>query len=205
MKLELDRSLDLPVSAGSAWGFLDRIEAVASCLPGARITEKVDDTHYKGTVSVRLGPVNLSFAGTLEIVARDAAQHILTLAGRGADKGGTSVAEMQMTAAVIETGPAASRVEGKAAVTVNGKAAALGGRMMDTVAEQLIKEFYANLLAALPAEEAAPEPAAAEAVAAAVAPEPVAAKPRSLNGFAFIWAVLKAFFSRKSARSGASS
>jgi hypothetical protein len=195
MKLELDRSLDLPVPAAAAWRFLDRIEAVAACLPGAAITETIDETHYRGTVSVRLGPVNLVFGGVIEIRARDPATRTMTLAGKGSDKSGTSVAEMEMTAAVIEAGAQASRVEGKASVTVNGKAAALGARMMDSVSEQLIKEFYANLLTAIEAEA----PAADAQVAPTAEPAPAVAPPRSLNGLAFIWAVLKSFFVRKSA------
>jgi len=201
MKLELDRSLELPVAADAAWRFLDRIEDVAACLPGAKITEKVDDTHYKGTVSVRLGPVNLVFGGVIEIRARDPASRSMTLAGKGSDKSGTSAAEMEMTAAVTEAGAQASRVQGRAIVTVNGKAAALGGRMMDSVAEQLIKEFYANLLTAIAAEA----PVAAPAALAAEPPtqaRPIEAAPaRSLNGFAFIWAVLKSFFTRRSSGS----
>ncbi len=113
MKLDFDRSLDLPVSADQAWSFLDQIDKVASCLPGARITEQIDPTHYRGAVSVRLGPVNLAFQGTIEILARDPAARTISMAGRGADKGGTSVAEMELTAAVSETGPNTSRVAGK--------------------------------------------------------------------------------------------
>lgn len=198
MKLDFDRSLDLPVSADRAWAFLERIDKVASCLPGAAITEEIDPTHYRGTVSVRLGPVNMSFAGTIEILSRDSAKRTLNLAGRGADKGGSSVAEMELTASVAETGPAASRVTGRAGVSVNGKAAAMGARLMSSAADQIIKEFYANLLTnvqseAAPATTAVP---ANDATAPGPASAPVIAPPpaNSINGFAFLWAVIKSFF-----------
>jgi carbon monoxide dehydrogenase subunit G len=194
MKLDIDRSLDLPVSAARAWAFLERIDAVASCLPGAAITEKIDDTHYRGTVSVRLGPASLSFQGTVEIVERDPAKRELHIVGKGADKGGSSVAEAELTAAVVDRGPNASHVGGKATLTVNGKAAAFGARLMNSVAEQLIKEFYANLLKNLQAEPVidVARPAAADRRSPSAATATIV-PAQGLNGFAFIWSVLKSF------------
>ncbi len=198
MKLDFDRSLDLPVSADQAWNFLDQIDKVASCLPGAKITEEIDPTHYRGAVSVRLGPVNLAFQGAIEILARDPAARTISLAGKGADKGGTSVAEMELTAAVSETGPNTSRVAGKAGVIINGKAAAMGARLLTGASDQIIKEFYANLqtkVQAEPAPTSVTAAAPASAVAAAGAPiSGSSTQQSSINGFAFLWAVIKSFF-----------
>ncbi|REF89150.1 hypothetical protein DES32_0365 [Methylovirgula ligni] len=202
MKLDIDRSLELPVSADQTWNFLDQIDKVASCLPGAKITQEIDPTHYRGTVSVRLGPVNLTFLGAIEILARDPAARTISLAGKGADKGGTSVAEMELTAAVTETGPASSRVSGKANVTVNGKAASMGARLLTSASDQIIKEFYTNLQTKVQAE---PTPAVASVatvapsapaapVPASISEAPAPAPQTSINGFAFLWAVIKSFF-----------
>ena len=196
MKLDIDRSLDLPVPAARAWSFLERIDAVASCLPGAAITERIDETHYRGTVSVRLGPANLSFLGTIEILSRDPVRRELHIVGKGSDKGGSSVAEVELTAAVTDMGASASRVGGKASLTVNGKAAVFGARLMNSVAEQLIKEFYANLLKNLQAgagRRCRAIGGGRKPDAQRPAPSPAAAAAAGLNGFAFIWAVLKSF------------
>ena len=203
MKLDFDRSLSLPVSADQAWNFLDHIENVASCLPGAKITEQIDPTHYKGVVSVRLGPVNLAFQGTIEVVSRDPSTRTISMAGKGADKGGSSVAEMELTATVSETGPNTSRIGGKASVSVNGKAAAMGARLLTSASDQIIKDFYANLQTKVQAEPAPTASAtfAASAAAAEAAAPGGTATPSSLNGLAFLWAVIKSFlaglFTRK--------
>ena len=63
MKVELEKSFPLPAPAEAAWALLQDVEAVAGCMPGARITERVDATHYKGTVTVRLGPSSMAFRG----------------------------------------------------------------------------------------------------------------------------------------------
>src|SRR5262249_33475749 len=40
-------------------------------MPGAQLTEVVDKNTYKGNIAVRLGPVALTFAGTVRFEALD--------------------------------------------------------------------------------------------------------------------------------------
>src|SRR3954454_4536596 len=56
MKVQLEKCFAIPASADTAWTLLQDIERVAGCMPGAKITERIDDRHYKGTVSVKFGP-----------------------------------------------------------------------------------------------------------------------------------------------------
>ena len=45
---------------------------VATCVPGAKITEQVDDKTYKGTIRVKVGPSATDYKGELQIVRLDA-------------------------------------------------------------------------------------------------------------------------------------
>jgi carbon monoxide dehydrogenase subunit G len=195
MKIEIEKSLALPVSAATGWGLVENIEDIATCLPGAKITERVDATHYKGTVTVKLGPATVSFKGEIEIVSLDPAGHKIRLVGRGSDTTGTSGASLDLTATVVETGAASCELSGRSEVSVTGKVAAFGARLMNTVTDQLLKIFFANILARAQALEAArPAAATVEEVAAAPPPSaPVAAPAAELNALSFIWAVIKAF------------
>ena len=91
-----------PVSAGipAAWAVLSDMHALATCMPGAQITEDIDATHFMGSVRVKVGPAVAAFAGTIEILALDAATHTLKMLGKGADKGGSS-ASMELTASLL--------------------------------------------------------------------------------------------------------
>lgn len=204
MKIELERSLDLPVAAARAWNFLERIEDVAACMPGTAITERVDDTHYKGVVRIRLGPATMNFAGEISILARDAATQTIHMSGTGMEAGGASAAEMELTVQVRQTGAESCQVAGKMTATLNGKAAAFGSRLMNTVAEQLIKQFYANLLKRMEVNVSEPQASAAVVGSQASASGPAISshpEPTKLNALAFIWAVIKdliaGLFSRK--------
>jgi carbon monoxide dehydrogenase subunit G len=91
-----------PVSAGipAAWAVLSDMHALATCMPGAQITEDIDATHFKGSVRVKVGPAVAAFAGTIKILSLDAATHTLKMLGKGADKGGSS-ASMELTASLL--------------------------------------------------------------------------------------------------------
>jgi carbon monoxide dehydrogenase subunit G len=218
MKVVLDKLFPLAASAESAWQLLQDIEAVAGCMPGAKITERIDATHYKGTITVRLGPATMAFKGEIEVIALDPAARSLHLVGKGADQTGTSAASMDLSAEVQATGETCD-LAGKSEVTMSGKAAALGGRLMGPVADQMLKQFVANFAARLQALQtppqdqsqsqaqqnftATPELQAPDGVpVSADAPTPTAGAPASeLNGLSLAWAVLRdwlrGLFSRK--------
>ncbi|MEJ8835824.1 SRPBCC family protein [Ramlibacter sp. AN1133] len=208
MKVQLEKSFALAGPAAAAWVLLQDLEAVAACMPGARITERVDERHVKGTVTVKLGPASLVFRGEVEVKDVDDAARSLFLVGRGTDTTGTSGAAMDLRAHIEEEGSTACRLVGAAEVSVSGKAATFGGRMMSAVADQVLQQFAANFAEKLrsvpvpPQAEAIPEPAAARAdgaapatpaalsaAAAAVPATPAAA--RELNGLALLWAVFR--------------
>jgi carbon monoxide dehydrogenase subunit G len=198
MKVELERTFPLAVPAGIAWEFLQDIEAVAGCMPGAKITERLPNGGYKGTVSVRAGPVTMSFRGEVQVQDIDPAAHSLRLLGKGADSTGTSAASLDLNARIEAVGEGTSSLVGRSEVAMSGKAAAFGGRMMNSVADQVLAQFAANFaqeVAALAARRAtpAPEPAAQSAATAPGAPAPAA---RELNGLSLLWAVLKDWLRR---------
>lgn len=62
--MRFSNTFNVPLAPARAWAVLMDVEAVIPCVPGAELTEKLDDRTYKGKVSVRLGPLALSFAGT---------------------------------------------------------------------------------------------------------------------------------------------
>jgi carbon monoxide dehydrogenase subunit G len=209
MKVALDKVFPLAVTAESAWHLLQDIETVAGCMPGAKITERIDETHYKGTITVRLGPATMAFKGEIEVLNLDPATRSLHMVGKGSDATGTSAASMDLTAAVQATGETCE-LAGKSEVTMSGKAAALGGRLMGPVADQMLKQFVANFagrLQALQTKQGTPgegldttgatgmatvatTASASSAASDSKAPEP-AAPPTELNGLAMAWAILR--------------
>ena len=192
MEVKLDKRYPVQASVDQAWAVLADVRATAACMPGAQITEQLDDTHYKGTVKSKVGPAVMSFGGDIEILALDAASKAMTMLGKGADKSGSS-ASMTL-AAKVEPGdaPGNSVLAGVATIVVSGKLAQFGSRLLVPVSDAMLAQFADNFrLAAaavpVPAAPGAPAPAP-DAVPTAPAP---AAPVKELNALALMWTVFK--------------
>jgi len=195
MKVQLERSFPMPAGSDVVWRMLQDVEAVAGCMPGAKISERIDARHFKGTVSVRAGPATLLFRGDIEVLEVDPAARSLRLMGKGTDSTGTSGASMDLTASVQGDGASSSLV-GKSEVAMSGKAAAFGGRVMNSVADQILKQFASNFavqVTALAGAGASTQAVGAGKAAGAVA-APMASKASTgghINALALLWAVIK--------------
>ena len=190
MKVAFERTFTLPAAADEAWKLLEDLESVAGCMPGARITERVDERHFKGTVAVRFGPASLNFRGELEVLALESATRTLRLRGTGTDAAGGSAASLDLTARIEAEDAGASKLAGRGEASLSGKAATFGARLAEPVAQQVLTQFAGNFVAALEKRAVSQGPPAAAAGGAAPPPAPAAAPAKPLNGFALVWAVL---------------
>ena len=208
--MEFDNSFEVPLPVDEAWKLLMDITRIAPCLPGAELTEVVDDRTYKGKVGVRLGPVSLAFAGTVKFDEIDDAAHRAKISAQGSDAKGRGGANA--TASFhLEPVAAGSKVLVHTNLTLSGAVAQYGRGVgiIQVTAAQIITQFANNLKAqfapagapaAAVASAAAPTPAPAAAVgapaapAAASSPPPAAAKP--ISGFALAGAVFVAWIKR---------
>ena len=83
------------------WASISNPNEIVSCVPGAELTETIDETHYKGQVSLKFGPVKAQYAGQIEITEMDHTQHKMGLNGKGLDSKGKGSAEMVSTRAPL--------------------------------------------------------------------------------------------------------
>ena len=67
----IKQQFDVSQPIESVWNFFGDIPQVASCLPGADLTDVIGEDHYGGTVLIRLGPVKLEFGGEAKISQRN--------------------------------------------------------------------------------------------------------------------------------------
>jgi uncharacterized protein len=126
------------------WQFLQNIPQVATCLPGAELTEDLGDDKYKGKVAVRMGPVRLQFAGTADITERDEAARRLVVHASGADEKGRGQASMIVTATLTRVGRG-TKVGVAQDLQLSGAAAQYGRGMISDVSAVLMRDFSVNM------------------------------------------------------------
>ena len=95
--MQIEKTFQVKESIEQVWSLLSDPRRVATCVPGAKITEQVDEKTYKGTISVKVGPSATDYKGELEIVRLDPENHELEILGKGQDVRGRGSASMKMT------------------------------------------------------------------------------------------------------------
>lgn len=183
--MEFDNSFEVPLPPVQAWPVLMNIQGIAPCMPGAQLTEVVDDKTYKGNIAVRLGPVALTFAGVVKFEDIDNANHTARVRAQGNDAKGRGSAHA--TAAFrLEPSAGGSKVLVHTDLTLSGAVAQYGRGvgMIQATASALMTQFANNLKAQIGQHKPAP----AAATATPSAPPPPAAKP--ISGFSLMVKVL---------------
>src|SRR5271168_2883445 len=159
MGTEITKTFQVKEPVEQVWSLLSDPRRVATCVPGAKITEQVDEKTYKGTISVRVGPSATDYKGELEIIRLDAEKHEMEILGKGQDVKGRGSASMRMTSKLRGLEDGGTEVNSVAEVNVVGILAQMGSRVITEVSNIMFGQFTKNFQAQLqqPADAAAPE------------------------------------------------
>jgi uncharacterized protein len=157
--------VDAPVDR--VWEHLLDVERVAPCVPGAQLTEVVDERTWKGLVKVKIGPVSLSFAGTVALEERDDASHKAFINAKGMEQRGkgAATAEVRSWLEALENG---TRVMFSTDLTISGAAAQYGRGMLEDISQRMANEFARCIQSSLESEETELREAAGQTTTPAV-------------------------------------
>src|SRR4029434_1148446 len=147
---------------------------------------------------MKLGPVSLSFAGTVTMQDRDDQAHRIVLAAKGMEQKGKGAANASVTS-WLEDGQGVTHVKMQADIHLTGTVAQLSRGLLPEVSRKLTQQFADCLPQNMQAAEVQGTDAAANAAAVAPPVDPSArAEPIGgiRLGFAAIWASIKDFFRR---------
>jgi carbon monoxide dehydrogenase subunit G len=162
--VRIEKTLQVKAPVDRVWKLLSDPRSVVNCVPGAQLTEAVDELNFKGAVSVKIGPSVTDYKGEVRIERLDAVAHEIEITGKGLDVRGRGSASVKMTGKVKALPDGTTEVSTVADVNVVGILAQLGGRMMHDISDLMFREFTRRFQGQL--EQAAdtpvdPAPAAA--------------------------------------------
>jgi carbon monoxide dehydrogenase subunit G len=154
--MEFDNSFEVPLPPGDAWKVFMDIRRIAPCMPGAELTDVVDEHTYKGRIGVRLGPVALTFAGTVKFEEIDAANRTARVSAQGSDAKGRGAANA-IASFRFEPAGAGAKVLVHTNLALSGPVAQYGRGVgiIQLTAAQIVTQFANNLKAQLAKEDAA--------------------------------------------------
>jgi carbon monoxide dehydrogenase subunit G len=202
MAIKIEKAFQVKEPVEQVWKFLSDPRKVAGCVPGAQITEAIDDRTFKGFIKVQVGPSVTDYKGQVHIEKLDDQNHEIELIGKGQDVRGKGSASMKMTGKVRALPGGGSEVIGASEVNVVGMLAQFGARVINEVSNKIFEQFTASFqtqlqrdgLAAAPSAGSGLSPMEAPAERSSPAPaEPIKAIPLA---FSALWAGIVRFFRR---------
>lgn len=167
MAVRIENTFQVTETVGRVWELLSDPRKVVTCVPGAQLTETIDDRTFKGSISVKVGPSVTDYKGQVHIERLDAAAHEIEIVGKGQDVRGKGSASMKMTGSIRPLPDGGAEVAAVSEINVVGLLAQLGSRMIQDVSAVMFKEFVRRFQEQL---QQAPKPS--------LSAEPRPAEPR---------------------------
>jgi len=183
MRIENEFDVDAPSS--EVYALMLDPARVAPCIPGAEVVGQRDDGGYDAKVTVKVGPMKMSYAGVVAIVEHDEAARTAAMRARGSEARGQGNVDAMMRMAVADREGGGSHVDVSTEMQVTGRVAQMGQGIMQDVAVRMIGEMARNMEALLAPAVATDGGAAAEA-----APPRPPPKAKPIKGISLLLAVL---------------
>ncbi|QEX21118.1 carbon monoxide dehydrogenase subunit G [Hypericibacter adhaerens] len=159
--MKIENSFDVPLPVEQTWDLLLDIQRVAPCLPGAELLETIDSDAYRGKVSVKLGPMAVTFQGIARFESKDPVARRANVKASGNETKGRGGAQAKVDFALTSVPGSGTRVKIDTDLNLNGAVAQYGraSGMIGDVAQQLVDKFAEALKAQIQADAARAAPA----------------------------------------------
>jgi len=138
--VQLEHEFTVPVPMAQAWDVLLDVERIAPCMPGATV-ESFDGETIEGRVKVKVGPIQVTYAGTARFVEKDEGARRAVIDASAKESRGVGTAKATITALLHDEGGSATRVTVTTDLAITGKPAQFGRGVMAEVGNKILGRF----------------------------------------------------------------
>lgn len=140
----IDGKFTLKAPIQQVWDFLLEPGTLASCIPGAEKMEAIDDKSWEGIVKQKVGPISVKLNFTQTFTEIDPPKHLKAV-GRGTAAGGAGTFSQDTEVNLTEVAANEVEVAYSSNVSLVGRLATFGERIMRAKIKSTGEEFTKNL------------------------------------------------------------
>ena len=145
--IEVDERFEVDASPEAVWQVLSDPQEVVGCVPGAQLLAEHDDGTYDGSLTVKFGPLGVTFQAHVALELDDPAREgHLTARGRDS-QGGTRFRGMASFGVVPRPETPGSCVSIRGGVDLSGRLASMIEGGATVVVRRMAAEFAERLAA----------------------------------------------------------
>jgi carbon monoxide dehydrogenase subunit G len=143
MNVNITKNFSVPHPVDTVWANITDPEKIVPCVPGASLSEKVNEDLFKGDVELKFGPVKSKFGGDISFLERNGDTKTMKMKGVGTDVKGKGGAEMILDGVLTENN-GSTDVKVTMDVTVQGILAQFGSRLASDATNHIFDQFIKN-------------------------------------------------------------
>ncbi len=143
--MQVENVFEVDQQREAVWDVLMDVPRVVPCLPGATLTETLGGDHWKAELTVKLGPVAMTFDSDITRQSADAEAGTVLLAVKAREKSGRGGASAEIQSS-LESVSGGTRVTVTTQMRLQGAVARIGrSEIVEEVSQQMVNSFAAGL------------------------------------------------------------
>jgi hypothetical protein len=141
MEVKAEKNLKLNQDPDMIWKCMIDPSFMVKSVPGAELTEQLDERNFKGKITIKIGPVTAKFNGEAEFTKLEEADYELTMEGKGLDTSGKGGANMTMNIKLSTLEEGGTEMQSSMSLSITGRLAQFGARMIVAVNNKMFDQW----------------------------------------------------------------
>jgi len=141
MEVKAEKNLKLNQDPDMIWKCMIDPSFMVKSVPGAELTEQLDERNFKGKISIKIGPVTAKFNGEAEFTKLEESDYELTMEGKGIDTSGKGGANMTMNIKLSTLEEGGTEMQSSMSLSITGRLAQFGARMIVAVNNKMFDQW----------------------------------------------------------------
>ena len=141
MEVKAEKNIKLNQDPDMIWKCMIDPSFMVKSVPGAELTEQLDERNFKGKISIKIGPVTAKFNGEAEFTKLEESDYELTMEGKGIDTSGKGGANMTMNIKLSTLEEGGTEMQSSMSLSITGRLAQFGARMIVAVNNKMFDQW----------------------------------------------------------------
>jgi len=143
--VEFEQSIEAPLSRDAVWELVMDVHRVTSYIEGVEQLNVKTPDEFEGVLAIKLGPVRLSFEGTVTVTSRARESWSASLVAAGKDRRAGGGFNAGLTIGLVELGPKLTRIDLTLSTSLTGRMGQLGRPLIKKRVEKMLEDFGKKL------------------------------------------------------------
>ena len=194
MEVKAEKNLKLNQDPDMIWKCMIDPSFMVKSVPGAELTEQLDERNFKGKISIKIGPVTAKFNGEAEFTKLEEADYELTMEGKGMDTSGKGGANMTMNIKLSTLEEGGTEMQSSMSLSITGRLAQFGARMIVAVNNKMFDQWATSFTELLNEQTSSKD---SEEKSTNQPDNGNVAEPTPVKALPLAWAAIKGLFGSK--------